>query len=242
VYHLFPRSVVLVKDSFGKLSIAIIVIVNNTHAITANWYRALKPDVVAPYIDPQDPGMSDVNEICQSLTFEEVPVSGIIDLAMVCKPSFIVNGMHDVFGMNSVYLLRYQETVYGGYTNIDVNNECHAFSCNYTALDRDQCPNVLVWYGLSELKTVLRLMIVKCDKKNVGSKGQYADSASFNFTARAFFKRPLISTCGPFVLVKKKHRGYVQTSTKLWVGAVEKKHECLRVDTQLKLSTLRDSL
>jgi hypothetical protein len=34
----------------------------------------------------------------------------------------------------------------------------------------------------------------------------------------------------------------VKKSMKLRVGAVEKKHECLRVDTQLKLSTLRDLL
>jgi hypothetical protein len=182
----FRGSVVLVKDPFGKLAITRIVIVDNTHAVVVNWFRVLKTDEVAPYLDPLNPGMSDMNEICQSLAFEEVPVSDIIDLAMVFKPSFIINGMHNVFGLKSVDLLRYRETIDGGYTNIDDENECHACACNYTALGRDQCPNLLVWYGLSELNTVIHRMLVSCENKRVGSKGQYAGKASFNFTVWAF--------------------------------------------------------
>jgi hypothetical protein len=85
-------------------------------------------------------------------------------------------------------------------------------------------------------------MFIKCDKKKVGDRGQDYDSAAFNSNAWQFIKRQMICTCSNYHITKRKRRGFIQKSMRVTCRAGLVHHECIRVDTRLKLDNMREML
>jgi hypothetical protein len=126
--NFFPGSFVIVKDALRKMEIARVVIVDSTDYVTVNWFRPVNQDLVADYRFFSDLGLAEVKEIAQSLMFDQIPVSFIIQYALVLSPVFIQEGVRDFFGIESVYLLHYRSKVDGGYRNIDNQLVCLPFA------------------------------------------------------------------------------------------------------------------
>jgi hypothetical protein len=100
-----------VKDALKEMEVARVVIVDITYSVIVNWFCLVDQDLVADYQFRSDSGLAEVKEIAQYLTFNQIPVLFIVQHAQVLSPVFIQEGVHDVFGMELVYLLRYRCTV-----------------------------------------------------------------------------------------------------------------------------------